>query len=115
MAENKYITQEQENGKLLISEDVIGAIVEHTVTEVEGVAGLGSKHSIDRRNLNNGMIIRITDNNELVINCHLIIAYGHTVVTVAQAAQTAISAAVESITGIKPKSVNINVSGIVRQ
>ena len=43
MAENKqYITQVQENGTVLISEDVIMTIVAHAVEEVEGVVGLNA-------------------------------------------------------------------------
>ena len=38
MAENKqYITKVQDNGSVMISEDVIGTIVDHAVHEVEGV------------------------------------------------------------------------------
>ena len=41
MADTKqYVTQEQEKGSVMISEDVIGAIVENTLGEVEGIAGL---------------------------------------------------------------------------
>ena len=41
MAEYKqYITQTEENGNVLISEDVVGAIVGHAVDEVEGAAGI---------------------------------------------------------------------------
>ena len=40
MAENKqYITQIQEGGNVMISEDVVATIVEHTLTEVEDLLG----------------------------------------------------------------------------
>ena len=48
MAENKqYITQAQENGSVMISEDVIVSIVDRAVAEVEGIAGLSSKPGAD--------------------------------------------------------------------
>ena len=48
MAENKqYITQMQDNGAVLISEDVIMTIVAHAVEEVEGVVGLNIKPGAD--------------------------------------------------------------------
>ena len=48
MAENKqYITQAQENGTIMISEDVIVSIVNLAVAEVEGVAGLSTKPGAD--------------------------------------------------------------------
>ena len=44
MADNKqYVTQVQENGTVLISEDVITTIVMHAVEEVEGVVCLSAK------------------------------------------------------------------------
>ena len=48
MAENKqYITQVQDNGTVLISEDVIVTIIAHAVEEVEGVVGLNVKPGAD--------------------------------------------------------------------
>ena len=41
MADNKrYITHEQENGSVMISEDVIADIIARAIIEVEGVEGL---------------------------------------------------------------------------
>ena len=43
MAENKqYITQAQENGTVMISEDVIATIVTHAVVDVEIVSSSGT-------------------------------------------------------------------------
>lgn len=48
MAESKqYITQNQQNGTVQISEDVISSIISVAVTETEGVAGFGAKISSD--------------------------------------------------------------------
>ncbi len=48
MAEYKqYITQTQENGTVMISEDVVSTIVEHAVSDVEGVAGIVTKPVAD--------------------------------------------------------------------
>ena len=44
MAENKqYVKQVQNNGSLMISEDVIAAIVAHAASEVDGVVSSNSK------------------------------------------------------------------------
>ena len=44
MAEYKqYITQEQENGSVMISEDVVSTIAAHAVADVEGVVGIITK------------------------------------------------------------------------
>ena len=122
MAESKqYITRVQENGSVMISEDVIATIVTHTVCEVEGVVGLDIKPGSDiaeligKKNWGKGVRITITEEDELLIDCNISIAYGHSVVDVAKVAQDAINNAVESMTGAAIKAVNVNVCGIVRQ
>ena len=122
MAENKqYITQAQENGSIKISEDVIAAIVEHAACEVECVVGLNVKPGVDiaeligKKNWGKGLKISVTEDNAVSIDCNLTVTYGQNVVTVATAAQAAITNALESMGGISIASVNVNVCGIVRQ
>ena len=121
MAEYKqYITQTQENGTVMISEEVIATIVEHAACEVEGVSGLAMKPGADiadliGKNWGKGMKIFIGEDNGLTIDCNVIIAYGHSVIDVAKNAQQAITGAVESMTGVKVEGVNINICGIARQ
>ena len=121
MAETKqYITQPQEQGTIMISEDVIATIVVHAVSEVDGVVGLASKPGADiyqiigMANRGKGIKVEIGAENDLHINCDIIIAYGNCVVNVAKAAQVAIVNAVEAISGVKAATVNVNVSGVVR-
>ena len=118
MADNKqYITQLKENGKVLISEDVITAIVNHVIHEVEGVAGLASKPGADiiaKKNWGKGMKITITEDDSLYIDCNVIVKYGQSVVEVAKAVQSSVSNALESMTGVKVAAVNVNISGITR-
>ena len=122
MAEYKqYITQTQENGSVMISEDVVATIVEHALVDVEGVAGLDTKPGADiadligKKTWARGLKIQISENNELVISCNVVIFYGHSVVEVANAVQAAVRSAVESMTGVQVEKINVNVCGIVRQ
>lgn len=117
MAENKqYITQVQDNGTVMISEEVIAAIVTHAAKDVDGVVSLGCKPGVDPKKLwAKDLKITISDSNEITVDCNVVIAYGSTVVAVAKAVQDAVFGAIESMTGVKPISVNINVCGIVRQ
>ena len=122
MAENKqYITQTQENGSVMISEDVIATIVSHAVSEVEGIIGLAVKPGADiaeiigKKNWGKGLKVIIGENNELSIDCNVTVNYGQSVVTVAKSVQEAVASAVESIAGVAVASVNVNVCGIVRQ
>lgn len=121
MAESKqYITQAQENGNVLISEDVISTIVAHAVGEVEGVVGLNVKPGADiadmigKKNWGKGIKITIGQEDELYIDCNITVSYGQSVVDVAKAVQAAVSSALESVAGVTIASVNVNVCSIVR-
>ncbi len=122
MAENKqYITQTQENGSVMISEDVIATIVAHAVSEVEGVISLSTKPGADiaeligKKNWGKGMKIIIGQSNELYIDCNVVIGYGQSVVDVAKSVQEHVTSTLESMTGVAVASVNVNVCGIDRQ
>lgn len=120
MADNKqYITQEQESGNIMISEEVIATIVSHAVSEVEGVVGLSAKPGADIIELLGkkvkGLKVAISEEGEITIDCNIIVSYGQNIVSVAAAVQQAVSGAVESMSGVKVNAVNVNVCEIVRQ
>ena len=122
MAEYKqYITQIQEGGNVMISEDVIATVVEQAVTEVEGIVGLNVKPGADiadmigKKAWGKGMKITIAEDNSIAVDCNVNIGYGQSVVAVAKAVQEAVAAALESTAGVSVSSVNINVCGIIRQ
>jgi len=121
MADNKqYIIQEQEGGSVLIYEDVIVSIVTLAVNEVEGVAGLSAKPGSDivemigKKNWGKGLKVTINEDNTLIVDCNINVKYGFAVVDVAKAAQDAIINALESMTGVKASTVNVNVCGITK-
>lgn len=122
MAENKqYVVESQEHGNVMISEDVLAAIVERAVSEVEGIVGLNVKPGSDiadmigKKTWGKGIKIVIAEDNRLTVNCNVNVGYGQSVVTVAKSVQEAVSAALESTTGVAVTAVNINVCGIIRQ
>lgn len=122
MAENKqYISQEQENGKVMISEDVIATIVINAVSEVGGVVGLNVKPGADiaemigKKSWGKGLKITISQDDALTIDCNVNVSYGESVVNVAKSVQEAIASALESVAAIKAAAINVNVCGIIRQ
>lgn len=122
MAENKqYITQVQDNGRVMISEDVICTIVVQSLTDIEGFVGLSAKPGADiidiigKKNWGKGLKVTIGENDELTVDCNVIISYGQSVVAVAKAIQEAVTGALESMAGVSVVSVNVNVCGIVRK
>ena len=121
MAENKqYVTQAQDNGAVMISEDVIATIVAHAVEEVEGIVGLNVKPGADiiemigKKNWGKGLKIVISEDDSLIIDCNVNVAYGYSVVAVAKAVQDSVTNALESMAGVTISAVNGNVCGIVR-
>lgn len=122
MAENKqYITQVQDNGRVMISEDVICTIVVQSLTDIEGFVGLSAKPGADiieiigKKNWGKGLKVTIGENDELTVDINAIISYGQSVVSVAKAIQEAVTGALESMAGVSVVSVNVNVCGIVRK
>lgn len=122
MAENKqYISQEQENGNVMISEDVIATIVINAVSEVGGVVGLNVKPGADiaemigKKSWGKGLKITISQDDALTIDCNVNVSYGESVVNVAKSVQEAIASALESVAAIKAAAINVNVCGIIRQ
>lgn len=118
MAENKdYLVQEQENGSILISEEVIASIASLAVREVDGVYGLSMTQTLDlsnilgKKNLRKGIRVAITEEG-VTISCNLIVKMGSAVMTVAQSVQTAIADEVAAMTGVRPLRVNVNVCGV---
>lgn len=122
MAENKqYIINPQDNGCVMISEDVVSKIVLQAMTDIDGFVSVGIKPGMDiieligRKNWGKGIKVTIGENNQLCVECNVVIAYGYSVMTVATAIQDAAVSALTSMTGLDKICVNVNVCGIVRQ
>ena len=122
MAENKqYIIQDQENGCVMISEDVVATIALQSLTDIEGFAGLSTKPGADimdligKKNWGKGIKVSVGEDNALTVDCNMMVCYGCSVVEVAKNVQNAVRAALESTTGAKVVAINVNVCGIIRK
>lgn len=118
MSENKeYITQNEEMGTIHIAEDVLATIAATAVNEVEGVGGLSANIGSDiaellgRKNLSKGVKIYISE-DQIRVDCFIMIEYGYTIPEVAKSVQDSVSGAIESMTGLTVSAVNVSVGGI---
>ena len=111
MAENKYITQEQENGAVLISEEVLVNIISLAVAEVEG-AQLSGKPGI---NWGKGIKLTIDDDNRVTVKCYVNVDFNQSVVAVAANVQESVANALESMAGVTVQGVNVSVMGVTRK
>ena len=117
----QYVIIEQENGRLLISEDVISAIISQAVNEVDGVVGLSARYSTDitdflnKKNWGKSTKITVNDDNSLEIDCNIVVAYGQPVVSIAEAVQEAIKNALTTVANVSISKVDVRISGIVQK
>ena len=111
MAENKYITQNQENGSVLIAEEVLVNIISVAVGEVEG-AELSGKPGI---NWGKGIKLTIDDENRVTVKCYINVDFNQSVVTIAANVQENVTSALESSAGVTVQAVNISVVGVTRK
>ena len=115
MAEN-YITKQTENGTVNISVDVVSAMVNAVVAEVEGFAGFGSPTTPEllelfgKKTPHKGIKIRFVDDRitvDVIVNVRL----GGSITDIAARVQDAICRELESVTGMGA-FVNVHVTGV---
>lgn len=115
MSEN-YITTETEKGSINISEDVIAVMVSAAISEVEGVSGLSNTVGTDilefigKRTLAKGVKVSVEE-DRITVDVLIIVSFGCVVTAVAKNVQSAVTNALEAMTGISPV-VNVHVSGV---
>lgn len=121
MADNKqYITHVKDEGRILISEDVLATIAIQALADIEGFAGLSNKPGADivdligKKNWGKGIKVTICENDDVLVELNVAIAYGFSVVSVANTIQDTVSNVIRSMAGVAAVNVNVNVCGIVR-
>ena len=112
MGENKeYMTHPEELGCIHISQDVLASIAAGAAAEVEGISGL---MNLAKKSGARG--VRLTlDDDGAAVDLYVMIRYGYAIPEVAEKIQTAVSNAIESMTGFPVKAVNVHVGGVCFQ
>ena len=118
MADNKeYLIQGHEDGTILISEEVICTIAAAAVMEVEGVDTLNTNIGSDLaemlgvKSLGKGIRLNVEE-NDVTIECSIVLSYGYDVIEVAKNVQQNVKNAVESMTGFHVRYVDVTVSAV---
>ena len=119
MNENKeYISQAQDNGSLHISEEVVASVAGMAIMDVDGVCGLGAGLGADladilgKKNLGRGVKITTNEENDITVDCSIVLKLGQNIAETAACVQDAVKSAVESVTGFKVSAVNVTVTGV---
>lgn len=107
-----------DNGSVNISSDVISIVASLAAKEVDGVVKISTgitgeiTEILGMKNLAKGVEVEI-DENDVVINLAIGIKYGIKIKDVAFEVQSNVKEAVETMTGLNVKEVNINIQEVV--
>ncbi|MEG0073241.1 MAG: Asp23/Gls24 family envelope stress response protein [Clostridia bacterium] len=102
---------------LNISEEVISIIAGLAAAEVEGVSGMslgfvdGVSEMLGKKRYSKGVKIEM-DGASVIIDIFVIVQYGVRIPDVAWSIQNNVKEAVENMTGLNVRAVNINVQGV---
>jgi len=117
IAENEEIVETESEG-IKISNDVVASIAGIAISEVPGVFGMAgglaggiSEVFSGKRNLSKGIKVEVGE-KETKIDVNIIVEYGVRIPDVAFEIQNRVKKAIETMTGLKVSSININVQGI---
>jgi uncharacterized alkaline shock family protein YloU len=120
MSEEKDLNKEEiesEEGTIKIADEVVSIITGLAATEIEGVAGMsgglagGIAEMLGRKNLSKGVKVEV-DENTASVDVYVIIEYGKTIPDVAWQIQDNVKQAIEGMTGLDVKAVNVHVQGV---
>ncbi len=115
MAEMKeYTAKADDNGKVIISEEVIASIAALAAGEIDGVANLGTANVADflgKKSSAKGVRVLINDDS-VEIFATITVKKGVVIPSVAKAVQANIISSVESMTGIRVVAANVKVGGV---
>lgn len=114
---DNYISCQEENGSINISEDVIYSLVRTTISEVEGVASVANTAGgelaelIGLKTIAKGVRVQLND-NQAVVDVIITVYYGYSIMKVAQDVQERVAEVVHETTGFEKPMVNVHVSGL---
>ena len=104
-------------GMVRVHNNVIASIASIAATEVDGVKNIGANFRsgflelIGRKN-SGGIQVEIDKNDELRLEVPLVIKYGYNIPEIASQVQENIRNALERMTSITIKDININILGV---
>ncbi|MCR3956723.1 MAG: Asp23/Gls24 family envelope stress response protein [Gudongella sp.] len=108
-----------ENGSIQISNEVIATIAGTAAMEVEGVVGMSSNLAggiselLGKKNPGKGVKVDIRE-KEVTVEMHLTLEYGAKLNDVGFKVQEETKKAIETMTDLRVKAVNVHIEGINR-
>ncbi len=116
---SKKTVKDKEIGKIVIADEVISTIAGTAALEVKGVYCTPTNNNkgaiinwISKKNLSKDVEVKVID-NEIYVDVSIIINFGNNLSEVSEEVQEKIQNALEIMTGMTVKEVNVHILGIV--
>ncbi|MCM1459982.1 MAG: Asp23/Gls24 family envelope stress response protein [Bacteroides sp.] len=117
IAEGMIEETENKIGKISIADDVVASIAGIAAIEVKGVSKLTGNISnelvakLGKKNLSKGVKVDIADGS-VTVDLSLELEYGNSIKKVSEEVQVKVKQAIENMTGLRVRMVNVVISGI---
>ena len=111
-------TMDTHLGSIQIDNTVVAQYAGTVATECFGIVGMttvnvkdGLARLLKKDSVNHGIVIK-TVNNKLILDFHIIVAYGVSIIAVTENLVSNVKYKVESFTGLTVEKINIFVEGV---
>lgn len=108
-----------DNGEIIIENDVIAQYAGHAALDCFGIVGMatisvrdGLAKLLKGDNISKGVNVIVDEDNSIVIDFHIIVAYGVSITAATDNLVRTVKYQVEDMTGLNVKSINVLVEGI---
>ena len=106
-------------GIITVNPEVIAKYAGSVAVECIGIVGMAAVNMKDglvrllkKDSLTHGIQVTISDNNEITLNFHVIVAYGVNILSVSDNLMSNVKYKVEEFTGMAVEKINIFVEGV---
>ncbi len=106
-------------GIITVNPEVIAKYADSVAVECFGIVGMAAVNMKDglvrllkKDSLTHGIQVTISDNNEITLNFHVIVAYGVNILSVSDNLMSNVKYKVEEFTGMAVEKINIFVEGV---
>ena len=111
-------TMDTHLGSIQIDNTVVAQYAGTVATECFGIVGMttvnvkdGLARLLKKDSVNHGIVIK-TENNKLILDFHIIVAYGVSILAVTENLVSNVKYKVESFTGLTVEKINVFVEGV---
>lgn len=106
-------------GKITIDNEVIAQYAGSVAVECFGIVGMaavsmkdGLTHLLKKESITKGISVAVNENHKLVLDFHVIVAYGVSILAVADNLIDNVKYKVEEFTGLEIDKINVYVDGV---